>query len=400
MEKSLHRLLAARYKNLLIGIVLIISGVYAIQTINSISSWKQTYHYYQTQESIKDFDTQIKDSYEFNDEQKGKVFLYYDLKKEKAYYTDNYDQYKQYVLTIFSHESDSSRLPFNAYDFYNEHFLLVFSILVIVGFSLFMFDLKTNFNTLLFSSKYTRSSIYWQKYWLVGGTLFITLLIAKSVTFLSYQIFIPSTYLNISVYQHITSTFSGLILLMSGFIVSSFIGLMMGEWMSASFTLLGLFLSFNLFIGNINQAATELFAKNQTEPANIVISSVEKIIPVSQTSLKPINILLLLFIVVLSGMILVAGQLIYQHISLEENGNYLLLPQLKRPVQILFMLYCLITINLPNIMAVSNSEETLTLIETTKPFFQLSVTIFVSYLVSEFVLYKKMPKFMSKLNEF
>ena len=91
-----------RYKPLLIFLSILVLGIYCFQTVNGITAWKNNYQYFQSNDAIKDFEKQIEESYEFDDANGGQIFLYYNLKKEQAVYTSDFNKYKDYSLTVFN----------------------------------------------------------------------------------------------------------------------------------------------------------------------------------------------------------------------------------------------------------------------------------------------------------
>ncbi|MGL5684994.1 MAG: hypothetical protein ACRCXQ_04290, partial [Vagococcus fluvialis] len=136
---------------------ILVLGIYCFQTVNGITAWKNNYQYFQSNDAIKDFEKQIEESYEFDDANGGQIFLYYNLKKEQAIYTSDFNKYKDYSLTVFNSKSDANQQAYNSYAYYNEQFLIFLIVFVTSGVLLFLYDLKSNFTSALFSSKFKRS---------------------------------------------------------------------------------------------------------------------------------------------------------------------------------------------------------------------------------------------------
>lgn len=397
MNQSLKRFLFNHYKKIIISLIVIISGIYFIQTVTGIVSWQNNNKYFSSEKAYLNFEKQLKDSYDFEDQEKGKIFLFYDLKKEHAVYTDNFDTFKDYSLTIFNSNEDANQQSFNAYPYYNEHFMLLLVIFIIAGISLFLIDLKSNFNTLLFTSKYKRSSIYWYKYYFIGGTLSLTLLVSKTISILFYRFFIPSNYLNISLSQHIFSSFSGWLTLISLFILSSFLGLIVGNWLFGIGATLVMFFTFNRFLLNIDFIKQTLF-KNYAEETSTVSSNILKnILPLQQASIQPINHLPIFILVFLSILALFTGQQLFERISLENRGNFIIIPKLNRIVQFLIIIYGLIAFSADTFLMTALSEEPLIIGEQIVNYTKITFTFIIFYYITEFILFNKKPYLFKKI---
>ncbi|MDT2816132.1 hypothetical protein P7H75_14840 [Vagococcus carniphilus] len=398
MNQSLKRLLFHHYKKIITGLIILIAGIYSIQTMTGIISWQKDYKYFSSEKAHLNFQKQLKDSYEFEDQEKGKIFLFYDLKKEHAIYTDDFDTFKDYSLTIFNSNEDANQQRFNAYPYYNEHFIQLLIVFIIVGILLFLIDLKSNFNTLLFTSKYKRSSIYWYKYYYIGGTLSLTLFVSKALSILAYRFFIPHDYLNISLKQQVFSSFSGWLTLVSLFILSSFLGLIIGDWLFGIAATLVMFFTFNRFLLNID-FISQTFFNTQVEETSTVSSTVlNNVLPLQQVSIRPINYLPLFILVFSALLVLFIGQRLFEHISLEDRGSFIIIPKLKRLIQLLIIFYGMITFSAGTFLVTAFPNEQLILSEQIINYTKIFFTFIIIYYISEFILFDKKPIFLKKIN--
>lgn len=400
MDTSLKKVLYLRYKSILIFLAILIFGIYFFQTFSGITSWKSNYNYFESEKSVLDFQKQVDDSYEFNDSQSGKILLYYDLKKDKAIYTDKFDKYKDYSLIIFNPTSDANQLSFNSYIYYNEHFLMLMILFITTGVLLFLFDLRSQFTAALFSSKLNRSNIYWQKLLLVGGVLGGSLLSAKLLSLLAYRFFIPSNYLNISLSQHLLSTLSGWLTLLAIFILSSFIGLLFGEWLFGIGTIVVLYLTFSSFLSNIDLIYNTIFVDESIVPSTVSNTALNNVLPLAQTSIQKINMVPLIIIFLLAMLALFFGCRIFNAISLEKIGDFIIVPQFSRILQVMFIFYGMIISTSSSILMTIYPGEQLSLSEISLNILKVLAYLVAYYLASEFLLFNKKSKIIKKINIF
>lgn len=398
MDQSLKRLLFHHYKKIITILLITITGIYFLQTITGIVSWKNDYKYFSSEKAHLNFEKQLKDSYEFEDQEKGKIFLFYDLKKEHAIYTDDFNTFRDYTLTVFNPNEDANQLKYNSYPYYNEHFIQLLIIFIIVGSLLFLIDLKSNFNTLLFTSKYKRSSIYWYKYYYIGGTMAITLLISKFFSILAYRFFIPHNYLNISLSQQLFSSFSGWLTLVSFFILSSFLGLIIGNWLFGIGAILVMFFTFNRFLSNIDYMAQTFFNSHVEETSTVSSNVLNNVLPLQQVSIQPINYLPLFILVFSAVLSLFIGQRLFEHISLENRGSFIIIPTLKRTIQLLVIIYAMITFAASTFLITAFPNEKLSLGSQAISYSKIIFIFITIYYVTEFILFNKKPKFLKKIN--
>lgn len=397
MNASLKKIMFYRYKQLMIFLCLIISGVYLFQTISGISSWNSRHKYFSSSESYVNFEKQLADSYEFEDAEAGKIFLYYNLKTDKSIYTNNFDDYKKYSLTMFNPNSDANQQSFNSYPYYDEHFLQFAILFGITGILLFLLDLKTNFNALMFTSKFKRSSIYWYKYYFIGGTIALTLLISKIVSIIAYRFFIPINYLNISLKQHIISSFSGWIFLITFFLICSFAGLVIGDWFLGMAATLTIFFTLQTFLSNIDYINLTFFTTNSESISVVKATALDQLLPVAQTTTQPINYLPIFILIIFSLSSLFFGQFVFNNISLEEKNNFIMVSKFKRLFQFIIMTYGLITTCTGLFIMTVFPSEVLNMSTIILNWSKMILLFFIIYFISEYILFNKKPKLLEKL---
>lgn len=397
MDSSLKKLLLHHYKKVMIALVLIISGIYLFETVSGITSWKNSYAYFNSESAKTSFEKKIKESYSFDDQEQGKIFLYFNLDKEESVYTDSFEEYKNYSLTFFNPNEDANQLGFNAYPFYNEHFLQILIIFVLCGIFLFLLDLKSNFNSLLFTSKYKRSTIYWYKYYLIGGTLSVSLFLSKVISMSAYRFFIPSNYLNISLSQQIISSFSGWLTLVSIFILSSFLGLIIGDWLFGVIATLTILFTFQSFLSNVNYIIQTFFLDESDITSKVNTNMLSDILPLTQVTTQPFNALPLLILIVLACLTLFLGQFIFDSITLEDSGSFIIIPKLKRIIQIIIICYGTITFTTGTFMLTFFPNEKIVFNQLILNLSKMAAITVGLYALTNFILYNKKPKILEKI---
>lgn len=397
MDSSLKKLLLHHYKKVMIALVLIISGIYLFETVSGITSWKNSYAYFNSESAKTSFEKKIKESYSFDDQEQGKIFLYFNLDKEESVYTDSFEEYKNYSLTFFNPNEDANQLGFNAYPFYNEHFLQILIIFVLCGIFLFLLDLKSNFNSLLFTSKYKRSTIYWYKYYLIGGTLSVSLFLSKVISMSAYRFFIPSNYLNISLSQQIISSFSGWLTLVSIFILSSFLGLIIGDWLFGVIATLTILFTFQSFLSNVNYIIQTFFLDESDITSKVNTNMLSDILPLTQVTTQPFNALPLLILIVLACLTLFLGQFIFDSITLEDSGSFIIIPKLKRIIQIIIICYGTITFTTGTFILTFFPNEKIVFNQLILNLSKMAAITVGLYALTNFILYNKKPKILEKI---
>lgn len=400
MNPLLKKILFLRYKPLLIFLSILVLGIYCFQTANGITTWKNNYQYFQSDDAIKDFERQIEESYEFDDVNGGQLFLYYNLEKEQTIYTSDFSQYKDYSLKIFNSKSDANQQAYNSYVYYNEHFLIFLIIFISSGVLLFLYDLKSNFTSALFSSKFKRSDIYRQKILLVGGTLASSLLVGKIFSFICYHLLIPKVFFNISIQQHLLSTLSGWATLVSIFLLSSLIGILFGDWLFGVGTIIVLFFTFSSFLGNLNLVYTTLFVDESKLPYTISETALNQVMPLNQTSILKLNVVPLIFLIIAGILAYFLGKFLFNRISLEHSGDVILVPKTSRLVQIFMIIYIMSLTSIPTIMITIFPVEPLDTYRIVTNILIITITFIGVFLLTEFLLFNKKSKIFNRINFF
>ena len=386
MKKELQKLMLERYKWLMLGIVGVILLVCVQNVYGGISNWN-----YQNKELNKpsaetQFYKDLKDpDYGYD----GKMYLYWDEKTGKDVTTSNFEEYKNYQLKVFADDKNEQQMNL----FYSEPWFQLTVIAVILGMSVFFFDLKTNFNPLLFSSRFRRQDIYTMKIKLLGGTFLGTLVISKLIVLLALVTMIPKEYLNATFMELLPSQIGQIAVLSFIFMASSFAGLILGEWISGILTLVGFWYTLPVFIGAF---PIGLISKEKTVFTGGIYFNFYSILEMSKATFAS-ELFKISLAIGLSIVFYLWGKSLYSKVTLENNGSYLLFNHLRKPVQIVFTFYAFM------IMASGNLFEAIEINITGKnPYgefipslpraiaFSL-VCVAISYLIASLVIYRKNP---------
>ncbi|MFC0379028.1 ABC transporter permease [Levilactobacillus acidifarinae] len=183
------------------------------------------------------------------------------------------------------------------------------------GMLLMMQDLKENFNQFLFASGYKRQRIYWTKLGMALAGLLVIDVVTAVVQYLTYWIKLPQgTSFNLALPGFLTTWVSGLILALVMFAIGWFAALIVGQSGPLVITVCGFTLS---LVGMVT------FFEGVT--LHMTTITVEWLAVGSW----------LLAAVIL----LVWGSFLFNRLSLEHNGEYLMFPRLRVPLYLVFVGY-------------------------------------------------------------
>lgn len=366
MDKNLRNIFQARYGAVLLLLVGGILIFYISSGFNFVKNWQSQHTWYHSKEFIKDYS---EDGYDIKD--------YTD---DEAVYYEDIDEFRQQELTIFwtYTSEDNERLTrFKAdrsyqkgVNYWNrfDHSFIVFIpwILFILGFSLFFIDLKTNFNSLLFSLPYTKKRIFKGKLRYMMPPIFISLAVGILIHQFLIHAMIPELYLNATLGQMLYSGVSHWFLLLLAFSSGTFIGTLLGNLVTgpllvaAGFLSLAIFYDFlaailNLFdyfgFDKMILFFTNLFGESST----LTITTLGK-----SGSMPAVFVLFS----VLSLAVLFIAQNIFENTSLESNGKVLTVPRFRRRFFIILAIISNLyfTIATVNVIAYFDYESILPLI--------------------------------------
>ncbi len=329
MKKQLNQLIVERYKYFLLGVTLLIIGVTLFETRSNISNWKEVQTELSDKKAEKEFYKDLKNTESYPT---GKMTVFYDNREGRpAVDTDDFKEYKNYRLEVF-HDDPNVVATYPGYA--SESMFLLLLVAIISGFVLFFYDNKTNFNTLLFSSKFRRRDIYFAKYKIVAGSLLLALIISKVMRILSFMLFIPSEHLNASFLELLPSQILQITALALIFSVSSFAGIILGEWITGVVTLFGFWYMLTSFVVGVFSVYSNLI--NRVVYYEFI--DVNLFLQLAKNNTGATFLYIMLFLAASLGMFF-WGMTLYDRLSLEKNGNYLMFDFLRKPTQVIFLIY-------------------------------------------------------------
>lgn len=183
------------------------------------------------------------------------------------------------------------------------------------GLLLMMQDLKDNFNQFLFASGYKRQRIYWTKLGMALVGLLAIDVVTALVQYLTYWIKLPhGMSFNLALPGFLTTWLSGLVLSLLMFAICWFAALIVGQSGALVITVCGFTLSM-----------TGLMTYFQSVTVHMATRDIEWL---------AMGLWLLAALI-----LLVWGSFLFDRLSLEHNGEYLMFPRLRVPLYIVFVLY-------------------------------------------------------------
>lgn len=180
-------------------------------------------------------------------------------------------------------------------------------------------DLRDHFNQFLFSSGYSRKRIYWSKLKVTWSVLLLLNVVATAADYLIFWWGTPHGYTwTIAWPGVLTSWLVGAIMSLGLFAITWFASIIVGQSGPLVITVAGFTISLAGFSGIGDTILTRGLFKLTSDQAMWVG----------------------LIVWLIAALVLfVWGAALYQHLSLEHNGEYLLFPRLRVPVYIVFVLY-------------------------------------------------------------
>lgn len=207
---------------------------------------------------------------------------------------------------------DATKLRFGSFSLYSPWLMFAFGL---AGLVLMNQDLKDHFNQFLFTSGYRRRQIYWTKLTLGLGGLLGIAVVTTAIQYLIYWLQMPaSVTLDLAWPGLITTWLMDLTTSIGFFAICWFAALIIGQTGALWVTLAGFILSL-VGIISVNVPGFNLLTAQQGQWTEIGAWIVATII------------------------LAVWGAWLYQRLSLEHDGEYLLFPGLRWPVYLVFVIY-------------------------------------------------------------
>lgn len=330
MNKQLRKVYDVRYKMPLLILVFGFLFFYLANGISHVNNWNSMKNYFESEEFITDFNT--------NPEYYN---IGYDYEKGEELFPKDIEEYRTESLQVYA--KNNARVfidpnsPANEKDylvgvdywknFDNQLIIITGFIVFIIGFGLFFIDLKTNYNQFLFSLSWLKKDLFRGKIVYFALPLLGSLALGTLANLLISYLFIPKIYINATFLQLLYSGFSHwsfLVLALTGGIL---LGTLLGNLILGP-TVVGLVLLSLLFTQELYRYVIHLVEYYTNKYIWYDFSAFFVDNP-GKTG-TPWFVLLLFF--VLAAFAIFLAEKIYQQISLENNGQMLTVPTLRRPV--------------------------------------------------------------------
>lgn len=360
MNKQLKELLKERYGFIVMVMCIIILGGYAFSAYRTQASWYSAKSYYESEEFRQSFFPTQED---FDDETGEMVTV--------TPTEEDYQNISQGALMLFYQPDGDYEYPWGspysteaangsfsldkAYTsaYIREPFFLM-ALIFGFGFLLFFVDLKSHFNTLLFSSGFSRQQLFRGKVLFVGIPLFASILIGKILLLMTIYWRIPHEFINAPFYALVLSIISNLTLYFCLFAFAVFVGTLVGNLITGPLVAVMAFVSlfwfkqgvFQYTLRNIYQfylmAGKKIPVEVASEQAWAAFNFFEMKPLVVEELGKTMGYPVMWPIFIGLGLVFIGiASYTFKRISLEKNGAFLLLPQTYRPIWLFMSVYSL-----------------------------------------------------------
>lgn len=334
MNRQLKIIMKERYgKFVLIGVLLIacyylfliqgsISGWYETRSWNHSEKFRQEYR--ENPDAYVDYWDDEKPVYYTSIEEyiKGNSYLFFKMNEQDSLATRENKEVEPEVSYGSTFRSEATII-----------FLAVF---FIVGFLLFFVDLKTNFNTFLFSLGVTRTEIFIEKLKTVAIPLFSVLLLCKLAFIASFYLFIPHEFINVHLSTLLLTLINGYIFTFFFFTCGVFIGILTGN------LLFGPVIAFAFFSSTLvikTALVNYILVFESLVGGNLLYNYFNYNQSYLDIGKSTISVEGCIALAVVSLVLLFISWRAFHQLSLEKSSQNLLLDGYRLPISILIIVY-------------------------------------------------------------
>ncbi|EOT41946.1 ABC transporter permease [Enterococcus columbae] len=306
----LYKIFWQRSKWLILLASLIIIGSFSLSAKDLSNQWHQNYDYYHSKEFNQYFDETPKNFLQgFKKGSTKADYIRYNL----TLHSKNTDYYLQPNSDLDHTDWIGYLSATGSMSIFGRIFFFLF-----LGFAIFFIDLKTHFNKYLLSLNVKRSTIFRKKVIFYSLIVFISTLmgciIAQSILCIS----IPSEYLNVTFLQSIYASICTTLTYFTIYIIGLACGVVLGHMVLGPLSIVLVFYYAAFVSALLPYSLTKYLATLQ------FIATFYGIHP---------YLLAFLVIAIVCGLSIAYYS--FSHTSLEENGNYILVPKLRLPIFLL-----------------------------------------------------------------
>ena len=336
MDKNLRTIFHTRYRAVLLLFIVGFFSIYVGGGVTTVKNWNNQNIWLHSEDFQKEFKDPINPFYKYYDDEENKIpyqdIEEYQLERLTLFNNPFYDTSFTSAKNRFKPDQSYQRGN-NYWDAFDNSFIpLIPLVLFLLSFALFFIDLKTNFNALLFSLPFSKKQLFRGKILYFGIPLMLTSIIGSIIYQVTIYWLIPDIYVNATLGQMLYSGLSHWIFLLFAFLSGSFLGTLLGNLVTGplliiagliSLTQRGMFLSYSvhlfdyLGLSHFTRLLRQIFGSFPT----IVIGSLGK----AGSTYTTLFVFLLLTVI-----LFVIAEKIYENTSLENNGKVLTVPRYRR----------------------------------------------------------------------
>ncbi|MEQ7214751.1 hypothetical protein ABQD61_02395 [Enterococcus asini] len=329
-----------RYGKALVAAILVILGVFALQTTSIVRTWHSNHEWLHSAQFKKEFMMDPKAYGDYDYDKKGNEIV-------NEYTLEEYIEKESY---LFMDDSSSSvgpeeLIPANlSYMRYGSSSFIVATVIVaLCGFLLFFVDQKTSFNRFLFSLGVSRKQLFKGKLLYGAVPLFAAFVLGLLGSGIGLWLGIPHPYLNISFVQLVSSGLMGLVTCLFYFGISCFCGVMLGNLVFGPVVYALLLWSLQLLpnmLGGLSELIYYLMHhKYLPNRLNYFYGNGFPRLYTFDLRKDPFSWPAPVLLLLVSGLLLFWAYRKYQTLSLEHDGEFLLYPESRWPIWSLAVLY-------------------------------------------------------------
>ena len=347
MKTMIREIYMERYGKVVLLLMALLIAIPFFSGMSTVSGWHAQNDYYHSKEFIDDYNAYPENyakDYHFDEATQQETTTLYDSiadfrEGNLDFYVGSMDKYlptyQEQRDNRFTIYSDASQQPehgtyqrgviyFSNWEYSQTASLIIFAMFVI-GFLLFFIDQKTNFNRFLFSLPVKRHSLFRSKLTLVVApmlaSLFVGVLMNRLVVFLR----IPHESLQATLPQLLYSGLSYFVLAATFLAVGIFFGNLLGNLVSGPLvSAIGLYIlamSVYNFYDGLNNVITYFFP-------TVHFFQLWGLL-ITQPGKTGSPIWMLVALLVFSLVLLWMAERLYQRVSMEHDGEFVLVPKVK-----------------------------------------------------------------------
>lgn len=327
MQKQLVRIMNLRYWKSLVGLLVIIVGLFSIAGVRDVNAWQTSYKYNHS-----------------------KAFIELYQEHPEYYGARRYDETENKSKALKAYQNDANQffkpLPIIGFGIPSAMSAIIMFVVYLAGMLTFANDRRTHFDTFLLSLSELRRRIYWTKLGYGIGTLLGSLILGQATYYLIVELGVKAPYAQLNLTNLSQHAIGNIILMLAVYVIGVIVGLVIGElptlliggsvfiWLvGATFSTIGDTQRF-LVSDNLRTYATAISQANGT-----LLSRLFAIDNNQALYKNPQQVGLIVGILVAAGLLVWCGQWLYRQVSLDRKYELVQVACLKKPIMVIGTLY-------------------------------------------------------------